>query len=82
MMFPFFNVILCLLGSISFWPLTVYLPISMDMVQAKIKKGSYSWISFQALSLVCLIVTFISGIGLVAGTLEYLKQAKLFHIEL
>ncbi|KAJ0085492.1 hypothetical protein Patl1_07894 [Pistacia atlantica] len=40
MMFPFLNAILGLLGAVSFWPLTVYLPMSMYIVQAKIIRGS------------------------------------------
>ncbi|CAK7344755.1 unnamed protein product [Dovyalis caffra] len=82
MMFPFFNAILGLLGSISFWPLTVYFPISMYIVQAKIKRGSCHWIGLQALGFVCLIVTVVSGIGSVAGMVEFLKKARLFHIEI
>ncbi|KAJ6433678.1 hypothetical protein OIU84_017387 [Salix udensis] len=82
MMFPFFNAILGLLGSISFWPLTVYFPISMYIVQAKIQRGSYRWFGLQALGFVCLIVTVVSGIGSVAGMVEFLKKARLFHIEI
>nr|XP_034896970.1 amino acid permease 8-like [Populus alba] len=82
MMFPFFNAILGLLGSVSFWPLTVYFPISMYIVQAKIKRGSYHWFGLQALGFVCLIVTVVSGIGSVAGMVEFLKKARLFHIEM
>ncbi|KAL9379729.1 hypothetical protein Peur_028211 [Populus x canadensis] len=82
MMFPFFNAILGLLGSVSFWPLTVYFPISMYIVQAKIKRGSYHWFGLQALGFVCLIVTIVSGIGSVAGMVQFLKKARLFHIEI
>ncbi|XP_011005424.1 PREDICTED: amino acid permease 8-like isoform X1 [Populus euphratica] len=82
MMFPFFNAILGLLGSVSFWPLTVYFPISMYIVQAKIKRGSCHWFGLQALGFVCLIVTLVSGIGSVAGMVEFLKKARLFHIEM
>lgn len=82
MMFPFFNAILGLLGSVSFWPLTVYFPISMYIVQAKIKRGSCHWFGLQALGFVCLIVTVVSGIGSVAGMVEFLKKARLFHIEI
>ncbi|KAJ6433682.1 hypothetical protein OIU84_017389 [Salix udensis] len=52
MLFPFFNAILGLLGSISFWPLTVYFPLNMYMVQAKIKRGNSKWIMFQVLSFI------------------------------
>ncbi|KAJ0085360.1 hypothetical protein Patl1_07896 [Pistacia atlantica] len=82
MMFPFFNAILGLLGAVSFWPLTVYLPMSMYIVQAKIKRGSSKWIMFQILGLSCLIVTLVAAIGSIADILELLKNAKLFHIQL
>ncbi|KAG8633462.1 hypothetical protein MANES_18G107300v8 [Manihot esculenta] len=82
MMLPFFNAILAFLGAISFWPLTVYFPLRMYTMQTKIKRGSYQWMGFQGLSLVCLIVSLISGIGSVAGMLVSLKKAKLFHIDL
>jgi len=82
MMFPFFNAILGLLGSISFWPLTVYFPLNMYMVQANIKRGDSTWIMFQVLSLLCLVVSLVSAIGSVADMLERLKHAQLFHINL
>ncbi|CAK7344763.1 unnamed protein product [Dovyalis caffra] len=82
MLFPFFNAILGLLGSISFWPLTVYFPLNMYMVQAKIKRGNSTWIMFQVLSLLCLMVTLVSAVGSVADILEHLKHAQLFHIDL
>uniref|UniRef100_A0A7N0U7R8 Amino acid transporter transmembrane domain-containing protein n=1 Tax=Kalanchoe fedtschenkoi TaxID=63787 RepID=A0A7N0U7R8_KALFE len=82
MMFPFFNAILGLLGAISFWPLTVYFPVSMYIVQASIKKGSGLWIFLQTLSGACLIVSLIAGIGSIAGMSEELSQAKLMHIKL
>ncbi|KAG5233151.1 amino acid permease [Salix suchowensis] len=82
MLFPFFNAILGLLGSISFWPLTVYFPLNMYMVQAKIKRGNSTWIMFQVLSLLCLVVSLVSAVGSVADILEHLKHAQLFHIDL
>ncbi|KAJ6433671.1 hypothetical protein OIU84_017381 [Salix udensis] len=82
MLFPFFNAILGLLGSISFWPLTVYFPLNMYMVQAKIKRGNSKWIMFQVLSLLCLVVSLVSAVGSVADILEHLKHAQLFHIDL
>lgn len=38
MMIPFFNAVLGLLGAFSFWPLTVYFPISMHIAQGKIDR--------------------------------------------
>ncbi|WCJ44177.1 amino acid permease 8 [Euphorbia peplus] len=82
MMFPFFNGILGLLGAIAFWPLTVQFPLRMYTEQFKIKKWSCQWICFQVLSLACLVVTLVAGIGSVASMLDSFKKAKLFHINL
>lgn len=82
MLFAFFNAILGLLGAISFWPLTVYFPLNMYMVQANIKRGNSTWMMFQVLSLLCLVVSLVSAIGSVADMLEHLKHAQLFHINL
>ncbi|KAK1265880.1 Amino acid permease 1 [Acorus gramineus] len=82
MMFPFFNAIVGLLGSIAFWPLTVYLPVSMYMAQAKIKRGSHKWLVLQGLSVVSLIVSLIAAVGSFADIADRLKHATLFKIEL
>ncbi|KAK9205024.1 hypothetical protein WN943_015290 [Citrus x changshan-huyou] len=82
MMFPFFNAILGLLGSISFWPLTVHLPLRMYIEQAKIKRGSLKWFMLQILGLICLVVTLVSAIGSIADISDLLKHAKLLHIQL
>jgi len=79
---PFFNAILGLLGAISFWPLTIYLPVQMYMVQAEIKRGSPTWMMFKALSFCCLLVTLMAAIGSTASIVEQLKVAKLFDSEL
>ncbi|KAL5845888.1 hypothetical protein ACOSQ3_009412 [Xanthoceras sorbifolium] len=82
MIFPFFTAVLGFIGAISFWPLTVYFPLTMYSVQAKVKRGSSTWISFQVLGLVCLVVTLIATVGSIADILEHRKHAKLFHIDL
>ncbi|KAF8411991.1 hypothetical protein HHK36_004550 [Tetracentron sinense] len=80
MMLPFFNAVLGFLGSIAFWPLTVYLPISMYMSQAKIKRGSRKWVLLQSLSMISLLVSIISAVGSVADIIERLKHARLFSV--
>lgn len=82
MMFPFFNAVLSILGSISFWPITVYFPMKMYTIQAKISKGSPTWFVFHALSFVCLIVSVVSLIGSVVDISQTLRHAKIFQIEL
>ncbi|PIA42055.1 hypothetical protein AQUCO_02100121v1 [Aquilegia coerulea] len=82
MLFPFFNAILGLLGALSFFPLTVYFPVNMYIVQAKIKRGSTKWKFMQSLSMICLAVTLVAGIGSVADIVDRLKHASLFKVEL
>ncbi|KAL8234659.1 hypothetical protein R6Q59_020759 [Mikania micrantha] len=78
MMFPFFNAFLALIGSITFWPLTVYFPIEMYILQAKIERKSWRWIWLRALSLVCLIVSILAAAGSIRGLFVSLRTSKLF----
>ena len=66
MLLPFFNDILGLLGSLGFWPLTVFLPIQMHFVQANVKKFSPRWIVLHVLSTICFFVSLGGAIGSVA----------------
>ncbi|XP_043714607.1 amino acid permease 8-like [Telopea speciosissima] len=80
MALPFFNAILGLLGSIAFWPLTVYFLVNMYISQAKSKKGSNKWLTLQSLSLIALIVSLVSAVGFVADIVERLEHAKFFSV--
>ncbi|KAJ1391506.1 Amino acid transporter, transmembrane domain [Sesbania bispinosa] len=74
MLIPFFNDILGLLGALGFWPLTVYFPVEMYIVQKKIPKWSTGWICLQILSVVCLIVSAVAAVGSVASIVLDLKK--------
>lgn len=76
MMIPFFNAVLGLLGAFSFWPLTVYFPISMHIAQGKIK-GS-KWYLLQCLSMICLMISVAVGIGSVTDIVDSLKVSSPF----
>ncbi|KAJ8618646.1 hypothetical protein MRB53_014832 [Persea americana] len=82
MMLPFFNAIVGLLGAITFFPLTIYFPVSMYMVQANIKKWSGRWLMLHILCITCLLVSVVSVIGSLADIVLKLKKAKLSQIEL
>ncbi|RWR90352.1 amino acid permease 8-like protein [Cinnamomum micranthum f. kanehirae] len=82
MMLPFFNSIVGLLGAVAFFPLTIYFPVSMYMVQANIKKWSGRWLMLQIMCITCLLVSVVSVIGSVADIVLNLKKAKLFEIKL
>lgn len=78
MLLPFFNDIVGLLGALGFWPLTVYFPVEMYIIQKRIPKWSIKWICFQLFSLACLIVTVAAAAGSVAGIFLDLQVYKPF----
>ncbi|KAG8054520.1 hypothetical protein GUJ93_ZPchr0001g32925 [Zizania palustris] len=78
MMIPFFNAVLGLLGAFSFWPLTVYFPISMHIAQEKIT-GGRRWYLLQCLSMVCLTISVAVGVGSVTDIVNSLKVATPFN---
>ncbi|KAL1214197.1 Amino acid permease 8 [Cardamine amara subsp. amara] len=78
MIFPFFNAILGLLGALGFWPLTVYFPVSMHIVQTKVKKYSPRWLALQLLVLVCLVVSVLAAIGSIVGLINRVRTYKPF----
>jgi amino acid permease len=78
MLLPFFNDVVGLLGALGFWPLTVYFPVEMYIVQKKVPKWSMLWVCLQLLSLGCLIITIASAAGSIAGIIADLKVYKPF----
>ncbi|KAI3852140.1 hypothetical protein MKW92_040857 [Papaver armeniacum] len=73
MTFPYFNQVLGVLGSLTFWPLTIYFPVQMYFVQLKIEAWTRKWVILQTFSVVCLIISTIALIG----SLEGIVSAKL-----
>lgn len=65
MLLPFFNDVVGLLGSIGFWPLTVFLPIQMHFVQNNVKRFSLRWSVLTCVSVICFFVT----LGGITGSL-------------
>ncbi|KAK7301415.1 hypothetical protein RJT34_12279 [Clitoria ternatea] len=79
MLLPFFNDIVGLIGAIGFWPLTVYFPVEMYIVQKKIPKWSTKWICLHMLSIACLVITIAAAAGSIAGVVSDLGVYKPFH---
>ena len=79
MLLPFFNDILGILGASAFWPLTVYFPIEMYIVQKSVKRWTRQWIMLQSLSMLCLLVSVAAFIGSVEGVIQDLKVFKPFQ---
>lgn len=77
MLLLFFNAVLGQLGSISFWPLTVYFPITLYIKKNKIGKGERKWSMLQFLSLIALLVSVLSVIGSVVDIGGKLQNVKL-----
>lgn len=67
MVLPFFNDLIGLVGALGFWPLTVYFPVEMYIVQKKIPKWSKMWVCLQFFSFACLVVTIAAAAGSIAG---------------
>lgn len=78
MLLPFFNDVVGLLGALGFWPLTVYFPVEMYIVQKKIPKWSTKWLCLQILSVACLIISIAAAAGSIAGVVLDLKSYKPF----
>lgn len=81
MIFPFFNDFLGLIGSLSFWPLTVYFPIEMYIKRSNMQKFSFTWTWLKILSWVCLIISIISAVGSIQGLAHDLKKFKPFQAQ-
>ncbi|KAI4337524.1 hypothetical protein L6164_015929 [Bauhinia variegata] len=78
MAMPFFNDMLALLGALGFWPLVVYFPVEMSIVNLKTKKGSLRWFGLQLLSLLCLLVSVATACAAVRGLSRGLAKYKPF----
>ncbi|GJM88633.1 hypothetical protein PR202_ga04717 [Eleusine coracana subsp. coracana] len=64
MLLPFFNDVVGRCSARSgFWPLTVYFPVEMYIVQKKVPKWSMLWVCLQLLSLGCLVITVAAAAG-------------------
>jgi amino acid permease len=70
---PFFNSIMGILGSVAFWPLTVFFPVEMYIRQREIPRFSGVWLALQTLSLFCFIITMAAGAASVQGVRDSLK---------
>lgn len=79
MLMPFFNDVVGILGAFGFWPLTVYFPVEMYIVQKRITKWSGRWICLQILSGACLVISIAAAAGSFAGVASDLKVYRPFQ---
>jgi amino acid permease len=78
MLLPFFGDVVGLLGAVAFWPLTVYFPVEMYIVQRRVPRGSTRWICLQMLSAACLVVSVAAAAGSIADVIGELKDYRPF----
>ncbi|KAK6149466.1 hypothetical protein DH2020_016991 [Rehmannia glutinosa] len=72
MIFPYFNQVLGVLGTINFWPLSIYFPVEMWLRQKNIRPWSTNWIVFRSFSIVC----FVINMFIFAGSIEGIMAAR------
>jgi amino acid permease len=78
MLLPFFGDVVGLLGAVSFWPLTVYFPVEMYIVQRGVRRGSTRWVCLRTLSAACLFVSVAAAAGSIADVIDALKVYRPF----
>ncbi|VYS67724.1 unnamed protein product [Arabidopsis thaliana] len=66
-MFPYFNEVLGVVGALAFWPLAVYFPVEMCILQKKIRSWTRPWLLLRGFSFVCLLVCLLSLVGSIYG---------------
>lgn len=71
--FPYFNQVLGVLGALMFWPLSIYFPVEMYLVQRNIPAFSGWWISLQTFTWFGLVISLFT----LSGSIQGLVTAKL-----
>ncbi|OIW04274.1 hypothetical protein TanjilG_00834 [Lupinus angustifolius] len=67
MVFPYFNQILGVLGSITFWPLTIYFPVEMYLNQSSTQAWTAKWIMLRTFSIFGSMLGLLTLIGSIKG---------------
>ena len=70
LVFPYFNEILGVLGALNLWPLAIYFPVEMYIVQRKVETWSTKWIFLKIFSFALMVVSVVALVGSIAGLIE------------
>ncbi|XP_031094081.1 amino acid permease 6-like [Ipomoea triloba] len=81
MLFPFFNDFVGLLGAISYWPLTIYLPFQMYIKRTNIRRLSFTWIWLTVLCVACLLLSILAAAGSIRGLIKAVRRFEPFQAE-
>jgi len=73
MVFPYFNQILGVLGSIIFWPLTIYFPVEIYLSQSCTGAWTNKWVLLRCFS----IVGFVFGLFTLTGCIKGIVTQKI-----
>ncbi|KAK4439645.1 putative amino acid permease 7 [Sesamum alatum] len=72
MLLPYFNQVLGVLGTINFWPLSIYFPVEMWLRQQNIGSWTPQWIFFRTSSILC----FLLNMYMLAGSIQGILAAR------
>ncbi|KAL0399052.1 UNVERIFIED_CONTAM: putative amino acid permease 7 [Sesamum radiatum] len=72
MIFPYFNQVLGVLGTINFWPLSIYFPVEMWLRQKNIGPWTPKWILFRTFGILC----FLLNMFILAGSIQGIMAAR------
>lgn len=67
MIFPYFNQILGVLGSIIFWPLTIYFPVEIYLSQSSTVSWTTKWVLLRTFSFFGFLFGLFTLIGCIKG---------------
>lgn len=67
MIFPYFNQILGVLGSISFWPLTIYFPVEIYLSRSETDAWTAKWVMLQTFNIFGFVFGLFTLIGCIRG---------------
>lgn len=68
--FPYFNQVLGVLGASFFWPIAIYFPVEMYIVQKRVAAWTRPWLLLQMFSVGCLLICIFAFIGSIQGIIS------------